>query len=111
MIDWNRISELQADIGADEFDEIVCLFLEEVETEIDDLRSGAARDNLEAQLHFLKGSALNLGFSDFAGLCQSGETAAAQGCADQVDLNAIVASYEQSRVVFAAGCKTPIKTV
>ena len=103
MIDWNRISELQADIGADEFDEIVGLFLEEVETEIDDLRSGAA--------HFLKGSALNLGFSDFAGLCQSGETAAAQGCADQVDLNAIVASYEQSRVVFAAGCKTPIKTV
>ena len=29
MIDWNRISELQADIGADEFDEIVGLFLEE----------------------------------------------------------------------------------
>jgi len=111
MIDWNRISELQSDIGADEFDEIVGLFLEEVETEIASFRDSSDHDKLEAQLHFLKGSALNLGFSDFAGLCQSGETAASQGRSDHVDLHEIIKSYERSRAAFVAGCQQAISTL
>lgn len=111
MIDWNRISELQSDIGADEFDEIVGLFLEEVETEIASLRNGSDRSKLEAQLHFLKGSALNLGFSGFARLCQSGETAAAQGRSDHVDLHEIITIYEQSRAAFVAGRQQATSTL
>ena len=41
-------------------------FLEEVEEEIAELRTNPAPETLEAKLHFLKGSALNLGFDDFS---------------------------------------------
>lgn len=35
MIDWTRVDELRDEIGTDCFDEVVELFIEEVETEID----------------------------------------------------------------------------
>ncbi len=66
MIDWTRVSELRDEIGAEDFGEIVEIFLEEVEEEISALRDGVENEALEAKLHFLKGSALNLGFADFA---------------------------------------------
>jgi HPt (histidine-containing phosphotransfer) domain-containing protein len=73
MIDWDRIRELRADIGADAFEEVLDLFLEEVETglsDLDDSMSGAQR---RERLHFIAGSALNLGFPSLASLCQSAE--------------------------------------
>lgn len=103
MIDWARITELRDEIGAESFAEIVELFLEEVETEIDSLRNGCPEDALEARLHFLKGSALNLGFTEFSRLCQTGETAAAEGRACEVDLPSTVASFETSKTTFTRG--------
>jgi 2-polyprenyl-6-methoxyphenol hydroxylase-like FAD-dependent oxidoreductase len=49
---------------------------------------------------FSKGSALNIGFRDFANLCQAGEAAAAAGKGADVDIAAIVQSYAESREVF-----------
>ena len=49
---------------------------------------------------FLKGSALNIGFRDFANLCQAGEAAAAAGQGADVDIAAIVQSYAEAREVF-----------
>jgi HPt (histidine-containing phosphotransfer) domain-containing protein len=54
---------------------------------------------MESDLHFLKGSALNLGFSDLASLCQTEERRAAQGATD-VPLDRVRDVYLASREVF-----------
>lgn len=107
MIDWQRVQILRGEIGADAFDEVVDLFLDEVETEIDKLRDPAISTgpDLEAHLHFLKGSALNLGFQTFSALCHSGETAVASGKGDTLDLSAVLDCYEQSKACFLSGPK------
>ena len=103
MIDWKRILELRDEIGVDDFGEVVELFLDEVEGEIALLRSGCAKDALESRLHFLKGSALNLGFRAFSVLCQNGESAAAAGRPQDVDLPATLVSFDASKAEFLTG--------
>lgn len=105
MIDWNQVAELRDAVGGDEFDELVEVFLDEVEGVISNLGPGSVGE-LESQLHFLKGSALNLGFSDLSDLCQQGETEARLGNGAAVDLPKIVRSYETSKDVFLAEVKT-----
>ena len=100
MINWDRVTELRDEIGAEDFDEVVEIFLEEVEEEITKLRTVADTDALEAPLHFLKGSALNLGFATFSELCQTGETAAAAGEGDTIDLAEILNCYDASKAEF-----------
>ncbi len=106
MIDWDRIKELRTEIGEEDFREVVEIFLEEVEDGISRLKSGVVGESLAADLHFLKGSALNLGFSSFSSLCQAGETAAVEGKGDQIDLTAIICCYEESKTVFKQGLST-----
>ena len=74
----------------------------EVDEAIAELRKNGAEANLETQLHFLKGSALNLGLADFSTRCQTGETAAANGHSDEIDLPDIIQCYEASKVEFLA---------
>ena len=105
MIDWPRVRELKEEVGDDGFEEVIELFLEEVEGVIDKLKSGD-RSQLEQDLHFLKGSALNLGFQDFSDLCFEGERLSANGQADAVDLSRVFASYDQSKAHFLADIKT-----
>lgn len=77
MIDWSRVNELVEEIGAEDFDEVVTLFLEEVGSAITALEAAAANPVVvEEQMHFLKGAALNLGFESLAQLCMKGEKAA-----------------------------------
>lgn len=102
MIDWEQISILRTDLGAG-FDELVEVFLNEMDGAIAQLDPDAAPDRIAADLHFLKGSALNLGFATFARLCAAGETCASHG--GRVDLAPIRASYCDSRLVFVAGLK------
>lgn len=99
MIDWPRVKELKDEIGAEDFDEVVELFLEEVEEVIGKLRSGD-RSQLEQDLHFLKGSALNLGFAEFSDLCLIGERQSAAGDAQSVDLAEILTKFEVSKQNF-----------
>ncbi len=79
MIDWARVAELQSEIGADDFSEIVALFLEEADLVVARISPDLGAKALCEDCHFLKGAALNLGFRALAALCQSGETRAAQG--------------------------------
>ncbi|PWE30041.1 histidine kinase [Maritimibacter sp. 55A14] len=101
MIDWQRVDELRNDVGAEDFAEVIEIFLEEVEAVMSDIRPGAAPDRLGEQLHFLKGSALNLGFRGFAELCAEDERRAAAGGA--VDLAGIEQIYDASRAAFLSG--------
>ncbi len=100
MIDWERVSELRDEVGADDFAEVVDLFLEEVGGTIGTLRDAPDMSTLEADLHFLKGAALNLGFEAFSSLCQKGEHLAGAGRAEEVDLPAILDCFETSRGTF-----------
>jgi len=100
MIDWERVADLRSEVGEDDFREVVELFLEEVEEVIDRLATRPDAARYEEDLHFLKGSALNLGFCHFAALCQIGEKQAAQGQAARVNIPAVLASYRESRTMF-----------
>ncbi len=77
MISWERVRELRDEIGEDDFCEVVDLFLEEVEEVLARLRAEPNPASYEADLHFLKGSALNLGFQALGALCRDGEVRAA----------------------------------
>lgn len=103
MIDWSRVDDLKGEIGADDFAEVVALFLDEADEVVARLTAGPDPSRIEAELHFLKGSALNLGLAALAQLCQEGEKAAAAGQAAGVDLAAVVACYGASRQAFEGG--------
>ncbi|MDD8022139.1 MAG: Hpt domain-containing protein [Paracoccaceae bacterium] len=100
MIDWDRVAELRSEIGAEGFAEVLELFLDEVEGVV--IRLGSRADKLEEDLHFLKGSAWNLGFRAFGAMCQDGERRSAAGHAAEVDTTAIIACYGASKEVFMA---------
>ena len=100
MIDWERVDELRDEVGADEFGEVVDIFLEEVDEVIDRLRQSPDPASYEADMHFLKGSALNLGFAALAALCSEGERQAATGEATGVDVGAVIESYGASKAEF-----------
>ncbi len=100
MINWDRVEELRQEIGDEDFAEVVELFLMEVEEVIRRLKSNPAPENLEQDLHFLKGSALNIGFDDFGKLCHQGERMAAGGDFAGVNLAPVFDTYAQSRAEF-----------
>lgn len=106
MIDWSRVNELCGEVGAEDFDEVVELFLEEVEEVIEKLRTAPDISQLEQDLHFLKGSALSLGFAAFSDLCQAGERVSADGHADKVNISEIIAEFERSKAGFLAELST-----
>ena len=103
MIDWKRVADLRDEIGAEDFEEVVPIFLEEVSGVIDALRAGPDLSRLEEDLHFLKGSALNLGFEAFSTICSAGEKAAAAGMAASVDVTEVLACFDASKTTFEAG--------
>jgi histidine phosphotransfer protein HptB len=100
MIDWDRVKELRGEIGAEDFDEVVALFLEEADECIARLSAEAGAAALSADLHFLKGAALNLGFAALSTLCQDGERRAGAGDLS-VDLEAVRAAYLGCKAEFA----------
>jgi HPt (histidine-containing phosphotransfer) domain-containing protein len=102
MIDWDRVNELRDEVGAEDFAEVVQMFLEEVEEVMVRLIAAPDQKLYEEDLHFLKGSALSLGFEHFSALCQSGETASANERAGTVDLEEIFESYAASKAEFMA---------
>jgi len=97
MIDWARIAELKNDVGDDAFTELRDVFLSEVEDALARLSPEAGRSALERNLHFLKGSALNIGLAEFARLCSAGEAAAQINDITADDLAQIIAAYHDGR--------------
>ncbi len=107
MIDWDRVQALRDEVGADDFAEVAGLFLEEVDEALGGLTAGLAPAAVSSALHFLKGSALNLGFAEFARLCQEGERAP-----EKADLAAVQATYIVSKAAFAKGmARLPLSRV
>lgn len=109
VIDWGQVKSLQNDVGHNEFDEIVELFLEEVKSIVEKLRKSPNISELENDMQSLKGSALNLGFEAFSQMCLSGEKMAAAGKADLVNLTAIVACFELSKAKFITDVSTELQ--
>jgi HPt (histidine-containing phosphotransfer) domain-containing protein len=101
MIDWKRVAELREEIGADGFVEVADMFLDEAEGAVRALLAGLPAGEIEGQLHFLKGSALNLGLSDLAAICQDGERKAAVG--QPVDMAQVAAIWQASRAGLLGG--------
>ncbi len=106
MIDWKRVAELKEEIGADGFVEVADMFLDEAEGAVRALVAGLPAEEVEGQLHFLKGSALNLGLSDLAAICQDGERKAAAGQDDAVDTAQVAAIWRASRASLLGGLST-----
>lgn len=100
MLDWARVEELQDELGREDFEEIADMFLEEVEDKLQSLQSGAA-DSFEDDMHFMKGSAANLGFESFRAMCEKME----KDC-DTQKLSDLVAEYEQSKASFLQRIKS-----
>ncbi len=100
MIDWTRLNELRSEIGAEDLAEVAASFLDEAGEVVRRLASAGSAPDLAAQLHFLKGSALNLGLKDFAALCQEGERRLAGAGNAPPDLVRLVSVYEASKAAF-----------
>ncbi len=100
MIDWQRVQQLQSEVGAEELDEVVEIFLEEVDTVLARMVNMPTPETLEQDLHFLKGSAMSLGFRKLSNLCRDGESASRKNLADTVSLTEISECYEASKQVF-----------
>jgi histidine phosphotransfer protein HptB len=105
MIDWPRVTELRDEIGEEGFAEVVELFLDEVEDVIGRLATAPDPLRFEDDLHFLKGSAWNLGFQEMGRLCEAGERRAADGDLS-IDISAVLESYHRSKQAFVLGLDT-----
>lgn len=96
MLDWDHINRLRNEISAEDFSEIVDLFHGEV---ADVFNRVNARGATHTDMHFLKGSAANLGFVAFSKTCQITEHALREG-KPNVDLTAVFDSYQKSCLQF-----------
>lgn len=101
MIDWDRVTELRNEVGAEDFEEVIELFMEEVNSIIEPMRQGMNNpSHLEENLHFLKGCALNIGFDEFSSLCHEGEKKAAAGLGETVSIAKVLDVFDQSAMTF-----------
>lgn len=103
MINWSRVNELKDEIGEEDFDEVVEMFLSEVDEVIDRLKENPDPSGFEADLHFLKSSSLNLGFDALGKLCGEGELLSASGQSAEVDLAPVFSCFEESRSALFQG--------
>ncbi len=113
LIDWARVRDLRDEIGEDSFAEVVELFLDEVEQVLARLSGPGGMEAdaaaLADDLHFLKGSAWNLGFARFADFCARAEALVAlagpagrqMGAA--LDLASGIACFAASRRALLSG--------
>jgi HPt (histidine-containing phosphotransfer) domain-containing protein len=102
VIEWTRVAELRDEVGEEDFAEVVELFLDEVEGVLDRLRTRPVPESLEGDLHFVKGSALTLGFQSLSDICLSGERKARAAEYDQIDIPQVLATYAASKAEFIA---------
>ncbi len=105
MICWERVRQLRNDVGEECFREIVDAFLDEMDATTGKLAETTDAIRQRAQFHFLKGNALNLGFSELAGQCASCENATLCAAVSAGEIEEVVASYRNARSMFEAGLR------
>ncbi|MFV0245454.1 MAG: Hpt domain-containing protein [Qingshengfaniella sp.] len=98
-MNMDRLNELRSEVGADALAEVLEVFLEETDAVAQRLRDAAPAGGMAAEMHMLKGAALNLGFDDLAALCSTAERAAGTG---PVDTSQVLECYVQSRAELVA---------
>ena len=96
MLNISRIMELKSEVGEDDFAEVVELFCEEMEEILDALHF-ANRSSLAEKLHFLKGSAMNIGLDAVGDLCRSEELRLSADQNATPNIAAIRATYDASK--------------
>ncbi|MGY6704937.1 Hpt domain-containing protein [Roseinatronobacter sp.] len=99
MIDWYRVQELHAEIGEEAFEEVLALFVDEVDEALARLRHAQDAPARMAEFHFLKGAALNLGLKDMASLCGQAEQMANDGAPTDPERNTVLADFPQAIAV------------
>jgi HPt (histidine-containing phosphotransfer) domain-containing protein len=102
LIDWVRLASLREEIGPEEFADVVEVFLADTDAMVAAL-SRTPPDRLEAALHAIKGSALNLGLVRLAALCAEQEARAAGGRPHDVALAPILLAYGEARRALLRG--------
>ncbi len=100
MVDWKRAEELKDEVGEEAFLEVVELFLEEVDEVMTRLTTAQGPGRLLDDLHFLKGSAMSLGFKTLADRCAENEAMARKTGPDSVDITHLADIYTVSRREF-----------
>jgi len=105
MINWARINELRDEIGAEDFGEVVELFLGEVEERLDTLSAEKPALDTKDDMHFLKGSALNLGFVHLAALCSDYEQRAGDG-EILTEIMTVKETFAASKIEFLSNLET-----
>ncbi|MEX5727988.1 HPt (histidine-containing phosphotransfer) domain-containing protein [Rhodovulum iodosum] len=103
MIDWKQVADLRDEVGEDAFEEVVSLFLEEVDGVIARLVIAPAAATLADDLHFIRGSAVNLGFEAFCDVCRAAERQLRRTGADSVALAPLIDAYRNSKQSFLDG--------
>ena len=96
MIDWHRVDELRGEVGEEDFAEVLDMFFEEVAEVLGGLGNGGA-EATRRDLHFLKGSAMNIGLSEVGSLCRNCEVSLAENPGEDVDLGAIQRAFVVSK--------------
>lgn len=96
LVDEMRLRALREEVGEDGYEEVLALFLAESDEVVERLARHTGGAAPEAELHFLKGIALNLGFDDLAALCRRGERG------EGFDPAALAATYAETRVAMEA---------
>ena len=95
LVDVTRLRALREEVGDDGYEEVLVLFLAESDEVVERLAAHAGDTPPAAELHFLKGIALNLGFDDLAALCRRAERG------EGFDPAAMRAVYAQTRAALA----------
>ena len=96
MINTARIQELKEEVGEDDLFEVIELFCDEVEDVLQSLES-TPQNEMAAQLHFLKGSALNIGLDGVSELCRAEEVRLKDNPSAAPDVAGIRAAYTTSK--------------
>ena len=96
MIDQTRLDELRAEIGSEDLAEVIEMFCEEVEDALSKL-DGTSFENTVERLHFLKGSALNIGLTSVSDLCREEELRLREDPTAPPDIDKIKSVYARTK--------------
>ena len=114
MIDWEQVATLQTAVGRDDFSTIMCVFFKEVEEANAQLTMDVTTDQFRDILHFVKGSALSVGFVELSEQCAQAEGDFTGSHQITSIWKEILTSYEKSKEHFLSNtgtCIAPIEQI